>query len=495
MSRRDHRRNEILVKRALFIEAGKHHPQFMRPYGINASEENIETMLDQLNNSDFNPDTVGGWGGEIIYSDAQVDDEDEALIPHGWDSNRLRMYLHVEMKDRTFKDTWKEYFITGFTENDTTFEVDDENIDMEPDTRVFINSIVRISIEKSDNVIRDLIGSGTSDDRYRIESNAHNLTAYTDDDVRGRDRDSFYTIRPYDIAAKLDHETSNIETDSRSDFTSQSYKASTRTNMVATHYLGRTVNELVEGAREIDRSDRWRNSTTGTRYTKAQSALSENSLSKCPLTTELKNVTDLRRTGYITWEEAQKAFKGLGDSRYTQIMYSDAVEKEESRTSDLDGEKWHQSDMETQQSYQAMNAISGLMAECCIISAHIIATCEYQNAPIEITFARGTAPVFFIEDMTEDQQEDMIDSLIYRLKHFVFEPLAYTVGFFDLEANMDVLGDSEFTLSIQGEADATFWAPTFADGSTGGMVTSRKSASLNIGEDIQRLADALFIKH
>lgn len=494
MSRRERRRNHIKVIRALFIEAGRHHPQFMRPYGINANEENIETMLDQLNNADFNVDTVGGWGGEIIFSEAQVDEEDEALIPHGWDGDRLRLFLHVEMKDRTFNNTWKEYFITGFTENDTTYNVDDENIDMENETRIFINSIVRISKETSDNIVNDLIGSGTSEDRIHIESNAHNLTAYTDDDRLGRDRDSFYSIRPYDIAAKLDHESSNVETDSRSDFTSHSYKASTRTNMVATHYLGRTVSELVEGEREMERSRRWRNSTTGSSYSKAQNSLAENSLSKCQLTTELKNSTELRRAGYITWEEAKDVFDGLGDSRYTEIMISGDVENEKTRTSDLDGEKWHQSDMETVQSYQAMNSIAGLMAECCIINAHIIATCEHENAEIKITFARNTAPVFFIEDLTEEQQEDLIDSLLYRLKHFVFEPLAYAVRSFDLEAIMDVMGDSEFTLSIQGEADATFWAPTFADGSTGGIVTTRKNASLNIGEDVERLTAALLHK-
>lgn len=492
MSRRGNATRRVTVKRALFISAGRHHPQFMRPFGINSSSESIDDMLELLENRDFDQDSVGAWGGEMIYSQAQVEDQDEALIPHGWEGDRLRMFLHVEMKDKTFADHYSEFFVTGFTENNSVYEVNgSDDLDMEAETRIFINSIIRINRRKADDLISDLIGSGSSDDKFTIESNAHNLIAYTDDDYLRRDRQDFHTTRPYDIAARLDHEMSNVETDSRSDFTSSSTKSSSRGNMVANNYLGRVLGALVEGEEEVVRSDRWRNSTSGSRYTKAQRTLSENASTRCILSTELKNRTNMRRNGYITWEEAQEVFDGIDDSRVSTVMVSEEVELRSGRTSDLDGEKWRGSDLETVKSYQSMNSISGIMAECCIMQAHILARCEFNGGPIRISFDRGTAPTFLIPDLTEDQQEDLIADLFSRLKQLVFEPLAYTVHVFDLDANMDILGDSNFILSIQGEADADFWAPTFADGSTGGMVTSRRSASSRIGEDVNRLVDAI----
>lgn len=488
MSRnRDRRTPKVEVVRAVFITAGRHHPQFMRPFEINATDDSLEDMLENLNNMDFEPDSLGGWSGDLISCTAQVDGADEALIPHGWEGDRLRFFMHVQIPDSISSDVL-DYFVTGFTENDTLYELDGGDLTMSDDTRLFINSIMRVR-RSSGRDLSDILG-GSADDRLNIEANSHSLIAYTDDDVRRRSHNDFTAVRPFDIAAKLDSFEEDYTMDARSDFSTNLTKSSSRGNALPNSYLGRTVSALYESERESNAERSWRSGSDSNPYTKAQRILGETDQSKCKLQRTLKNETDYLRNGYLSWEEARSVFDGIADERYCSVMRAEQVERRGGRTSDLDGESHSGADNETVAAYTSMNAISGIMMECSIMQAHFRATVG-RRGEIEFSFVRDTAPTFFIPDMTEDQQEENLFLLEKRLSQFVFEPLEYRVRVFDMEANMDALGDSQFFLSIQGDKEAEFWGPTFADGSTSSLLTTRKGVSRDLATDTKRISDAL----
>lgn len=487
-NRRSSRGPKVEVVRALFIAAGRHHPQYMRPFEINATDDSIEDMLENLGNMEFDTDSLGGWAGDIIGCTSQVDGEDEALIPHGWEGDRLRFFMHVQIPDRTSSDTI-DFYVTGFTENDTLYELEGGDLSMSDDTRLFINSIMRLR-RTSGRDLADLLG-GSSDDRLRIEANSHCLIAYTDDDVRNRSHSDFKALRPYDIAAKLDSNEEEYTMDSRSDFSTSLTKSSSRGNANANHYLGRTVKALYESEREVNAQRNWRDNADPNPYIKAQRILGETDQSKCKLQQLLKRETSYLRNGYLTWKEAVGVFDGLDDERFCSVMNEQEVERRGGgRTSNLDGEKLSGSDMETVASYTALNSITGIMMESCIIQAHFLASVNRRGG-IEFSFMRGTAPVFFIKDMTEEQQEENIFLLEQRLKQFVFEPLAHKVDLFELDAGMDVMGDSQLFFSIQGDEPAEFWGATYADGSTSSLLTTRKNVTSNLANDSKRLAEAL----
>lgn len=479
-------RNSVEVIRGVFITAGRHHAQFMRPFEINATDDSIEDMLENLGNLDFDVDSIGGWGGDLISVSSQVDTEDEALIPHGWDGDRLRFFLHVRIQDRTFSDDL-DFYITGFTENDSTYELDGGTLTMEPDTRMFINSIMRLR-KTSGRDMSDILG-GSTDDRLLIEANSHCLIAYTESDHLRRDHTDFNALRPYDIASKLDNLNEEYQMDARSDFSTTMTKSSRRSNSSANNYLGRTIRALTEAERDSFTRERWRNDAKTNPYVRAQASLTESDQSKCRLQQALKRETSYMRNGYITFEEAVNVFRGLDDERYVQVLRSEKAERT-GRTSDLDGEGHGGSDRETLASYQAMNAISGIMMESCIMQASFRATTD-RDGRISFSFVRDTVPVFFIHGMSEQDQEDNIFLLEQRLRQFVFDPLEYRVNQFDMEAHMDALGDSQFFLSIQGDKEAEFWAPTFADGSTSSLLTTRKETTRLLARDSKRLAHAL----
>lgn len=485
-SRRDHR-NTVEVIRGAFITAGRHHPQFMRPFEINATDDSIEDMLENLGNLDFAPDSIGGWGGDLISVSSQIDTEDEALVPSGWEGERLRFFLHVRIKDRAFTDEL-DFYVTGFTENDSTYELEGGALTMEADTRMFINSIMRMR-RTSGRDLGDVLTSGTAEDRLTIEANSHCLIAYTETDRHRRKHTDLNALRPYDIASKLDNHEEEYDLDSRSDFSTSLTKPSRRSNTSANNYLGRTIEALKDAERESFTRERWRNDTRSNPYVQAQRILAETDQSKCRLQQALKRETGYQRFGYITWEEAVSLFRGLDDERYVQVMRSDKAERS-GRTSDLDGERHGGSDRETIASYQAMNAISGIMMECCIMQAHFRATTE-RDGRILFSFERDTVPVFFVRGLDEEDQEEHIFLLEQRLRQFVFDPLEYRIHSFDMEANMDALGDSQFFLSIQGDKEAEFWAPTFADGSTSSLLTTRKDTTNHLARDTKRLVSAL----
>lgn len=475
------------VVRASFISAGRHHPQFMRPFEINATDDSIEDILLNLENRDFDADSLGGWAGDVINCVAQVDGADEALIPHGWEGERLRFFMHVELPDRISNDTM-DFYVTGFTENDTIYELEGGALSMEDDTRLFINSIVRVRRTNGED-LSSLVG-GSTDDRLNIEGNSHSLTAYTDEDHRRRKHTDFHTLRPYDVAAKLDSFEEDYTLDSRSDFSTNLTKTSARSNSLPNSYLGRTVSGLVEAHREVNTRRDWRNSSDSNPYALAQRSLGEKDQSKCKLQKLLKNQSGYLRNGYLTWEEAKEIFNGIDDDQYTNVLQSEEVERRGGRTSDLDGERFNGSDQETVSSYTALNSISGIMMESCIIMAHFKAT-TLRNGDVEFSFMRDTAPVFFIKGMTEEQEETNLYLFEKRLRQFVFDTLEFKVGVFDMEANMDTMGDSQFFLSIQGDKESEFWGATFADGSTSSLLTTRKGSQREIAQDSKRLSDAL----
>lgn len=477
------------VIRAVFIEAGRHHPQFMRPFEVNSTDESIETMLDNLGNIDsFDVDSLGGWSSDLIGVSAQVDDEDEALIPHGWDAERLRFFAHVEIPDRVSNTDNLDFYITGFTENNTLYEVEGGDLQMSDDTRLFINSIVRI--RRTSGVGLDELVGGSNDDRLSIEGNSHCLVAYTDSDRRRRSHTDMRALRPFDIASKLDSNENDYHMDSRSNFHTGLVKPSSRGNTAASSYLGRSVKALFESERESRTSRDWRVTSDKNPYVAAGRTLAERDQSKCAVRRLLQRQTDFNRNGYLTWEEACDVFDGLADERYTSVMMEEDVHRRGGRTSDLDGERLHGSDNETLASYQALNSISGILMECCIIQAHLLATTN-RRGEITFSFQRDTAPTFFIKSMTEEQQVDNIFLLEQRLRQFVLDPLEHKVGEFSLDANMDAMGDSQMFLSIQGDEFAEFWGATFADGSTSSLLTTRSNAQSNIASDIKRLSDSL----
>lgn len=488
MSRNSRDRNapKIEVVRAVFISAGRHHPQFMRPFEINATDDSIEDILHNLENRDFETDSLGGWAGDVISCTAQVDGADEALIPHGWEGDRLRFFMHVQIPDRISSDKL-DFYVTGFTENDTTYELEGGELTMNDDTRLFINSILRIRRTNGQD-LADILG-GSSDDSLNIEANSHCLIAYTDDDRHRRDHKDFQALRPYDIAAKLDSFEEEYTMDSRSDFSTNLTKSSSRGNTSGNKYLGRTVKALVDADQEARTGRAWRNNADTNSLTHAQRILAESDQSKCKLQIVLRRETSYLRNGYLTWEEACNVFDGINDERYCSVMRNEVAEKS-GRTSDLDGETLAGSDMETVASYNALNSISGIMMESCIIQAHFRAVATRRDG-VEFSFMRDTAPAFFIDGMTEEQQESSIYLMESRLRQFVFDPLEFKVNVFDLEANMDAMGDSQFFLSIQGEKECEFWGPTFADGSTSSLLTTRKGASRELALDTKRLSDAL----
>lgn len=491
-NRRSSRGPKVEVVRAVFISAGRHHPQYMRPFEINATDDSIEDMLENLGNMEFDTDSLGGWAGDIISCTSQVDGSDEALIPHGWEGERLRFFMHVQIPDRVSSDT-VDFYVTGFTENDTIYELDGGDLSMSDDTRLFINSIMRMR-RTSGRDLNDLLGGGSTDDRLRIEANSHCLIAYTDDDPRGRSHSEFKALRPYDIAAKLDSFEEDYTMDSRSDFSTSLTKSSSRGNANANHYLGRTVKALYESEREVNAARSWRDGNESNPYVKAQRILGETEHAKCKLQQILKRETSYLRRGYLTWMEARAVFDGLDDEKYTSVMREDEVERRGGgRSSDLDGEPLSGSDMETVATYTALNSIAGIMLESCIIQAHFLASVG-RRGDIEFSFMRGTAPVFFIKDLSEEQQEENIFLLEQRLKQFVFDPLAFKVDIFEIDANIDTMGDSSMFLSIQGDKEAEFWTATFADGSTSSLLTTRQDTSTRLAKDSKRLAESLILR-
>ncbi len=493
MSSRRTRGTRAEVVSAVFISAGRHHPQFMRPFEINSTDESIEDMLDNLGNLKFETDSLGGWSAGLIGASAQVSEDDEALIPFGWDAERLRFFIHAQIPDRMGTNDTQDFYITGFTENDTTYELEGGDIQMEDDTRMFINSITRIR-RTSGADLKDLLG-GSSDDRLSIETNSHCLIAYTDNDQHGRNHNDVRSLRPYDIASRLDNDDEEYQMDSRSDFSTGLTKSSQRDNTSAGSYLGRTIEALYESNRESITSQSWRSTSNKNPYVNAQRMLREGDQNRCKIMRMLRSETSFLRNGYITYEEACNVFDGLDNEAYTSVMVEEEVTRSRGhgRTSDMSGEGLGGSDMETVASYQALNSISGIMMESCIIQAHFLASTN-RRGKIQFSFQRDTAPVFFIRDMTEEQQEENIFLLERRLRQFVFDPLEFKVGEFEMDANMDAMGDSQFFLSIQGDKEAEFWGATFADGSTSSQLTTRRGAQSELASDSKRLVDSLITR-
>lgn len=494
MSRRDRNtRVQAVVKKAMWIKAGRHHPQFMRPFGLNATDSNIEMMLDELGNSDATVDTVGAWGSDIIYVNGQVDDEDEALIPHGWDGDRYQFFWEVEVGSRISSDRMR-FFVTGFTESDTLMETEKDHFEFDDDTRLFINSIIRLR-SSGRSEIGDLVASGGNVDRTTIESNAHLLIAYTADDHLNRESKDFESLRPMDIASRLDSDGDNVMGDTRRDFSTSTYKASSRNNALSTNYLAQTLGSLVAGDREYRTEKAMRDKSTS-RYSKAQRLLSESAGQKCRLTTLLKDETNFRRNGYVTWGEVRRVLLDIDNNDISMILDREDAERvgRSSRTADMEGETWRGADAETTVSYASLNAITGIMMESGIILASFNAHNEDRSGDIEFSFSRRTAPIFMLDDLDEEDMEDLIALMISRLEQFVFDPIAHRHDRFYLEASVDATGDSFFDISLQGEQTVEFCAPTYADGSTGSMLASHDRFGTSLSYDMDKMSEALIAR-
>ena len=442
---------EVSIDSMVVVETGTYNDNFLRPYksGFNAK---THRLFDEYTNSGRNVSrsTLAGIAGQIITPSSEASEKVD--VANGWDTRRLRFFIRASCGLKGDLGAPTIEFITGFTDYaDLTI---DGKID--PNCRLYFNNSV---IARQSVVRRD----GVRQNQLHIVDASHVLVS---PDVTG-DRRSYdrYDQRanielctPMDVfGAMVRHEYPEDEVhDRRNVFHRDTVRKSRRSNGLATSFLDRTI----KGVQQAERLQAGGNDFVGedeTIWTSARDQVSEALFTDDRFLSWLDDNTSYGQDRYITYRDLLTAFPGL--ENYVEVALLTTPQRK-SLSERGDSEYWDNSLPETVVASVLGFSVPAIMMDLMLGRLSFMITNETLDGQpdIEIRNFRSLAG-------NELDVTPYVESAESRILTEVFPDISHHNNIsLTIVMNVDVLGDTNMTISYNGGPDTRYTMPSFADG-------------------------------
>lgn len=407
-----------------------------------------------------------------------------ANIDNGFSEKRFSFMM--EFKEQSQLGSGMRYILSGYSDYLGASRMTG-NIHLDPNMKLYINNIFTIR----DTQMR------TANSNNTIQSNMvdglHVLHNPNCNDYM-RQVQPVYTQRPEDVYAKIAFNNDDIMnyaqqcnlTDDRNVVTEIS--TASRRHESRPRYLSDSINAYQtashdDGSYMSEDSNIWDN---------ARDKVREKPVNSNRLMQLIQARSSLMSVGYVTYSELCSIVPDL-DSKNTVLYNTPVQEAKEYQPGQ--GESWGVVSQEAIAATIIQQTVPSLMSDALIVGFGFKAT---NNT---ITGEHVITP-YLVNSFTENlNMEPYVRYLLDRLRREVLDDIskggqiAYSV-----DCRMDMMYDSHIVISLNGEPDVYFAAPSFCDGlytpiitddpsGTGGMSGDIESMLLNLSGDTMRMAN------
>lgn len=465
--------SNMVVTRLILAETGTYNDMALRPFQSNVNGEVVRQMQEATRGGTMlQPSNLAGLAGSVVRPSSEA--QGVVSIEQGWSAPRFRFMM--EVRHTPFAGGETVQYLTGYTDHVGV----SHGGHLDPNMRLYFNNSIMT------RVVTEYTPAGHIN-RQTVSDASHIITGNYAPDFNTMHRTA-HTMRPEDVFGTMNTfrlrdviDDPNDLFDTRTTFAQGTMKKSRRSNGAAPTYLSRLMSTWGNTLAGADT-----NASEGEIYARAAGDVREGLISQDTFLNVLQMNTSLQEGSSITYNELNMISPGL-DDRTQVIMSTGAV-----RTTTLQNhhvgqtEHWGGTTNETIVATIMAHSVPAIMMDLMLTKVAFMVTNQTLNGQYDVSIL-GMAS--FAEGIDLTPYGNAFQS---RLINEVMVDLTQNnmIGV-QIQGQVDVLGESRFSISFNGGPFIEYAVPSFADALMAPIITNNADNLRILASDVEALADNL----
>lgn len=489
------------------IESGTYRPEYLRPYVVTATRDDINEMADTIDEVGgvVSAGTISGISGRLMSYSNRVSDRDLVDIEGGWDERRFTFIMEVieRQRDEDDRETGREVvtFISGYTD---CLDIAERNL-----TRRGANNSNEILLAPSTVMYVSNIRRIERDTRVIITNNQLIVPSYYKNQNYRRDRESLFTLRPRDIlnnesiqdTVNYGNNSDNLIINGANNLNGSVIKTSRSANLNPATYLASSINALMRSETKVSTNKDQFGNYTGNRgsrndvFNRAQSYIREdNAYEANSFLSVIRQQTSFQQDQTFTWGELHRMFGTDELENLTEILTFDRAKRDQRVSDRSDCADWSENENSGRNSVMATvmkqtlpaYAMESMIYACRIEATNHLSRTERMDAVDGIRVI--VSDVVFAGNFADAMQDDLIRDLEDSIALDVLKDLSINNEVtFDIIVDLDWRFDSFYHVGLDGDRPITFSSAGFSGSLTSPIITANSETADSIGRDLRAI--------
>lgn len=455
----------LTLKKIFMFETGTYNQQWRRPYETTVDGEILRAIEEKTQGySEFTPMVMAGVANRFIAPKAQP--ESSIQIPNNWNEPRIRFLMELEYSHGSFGAPVTEIVI-GYTDHPGVGLNGSVDMNME----FYINSIMQIRNTVVNSPLGNMISSVVTDNSHVLCNNNWNGIYTPQREQR---------MRPEDIYSVMS--IGNMDTDGvavydgRAVNTSMAVKSS-RMNNYATNYSSK----IFEGYRQASLVHNTHDSNENL-YSNAKKLTRDNSISSDPFISRISEAYGMANVNKFTFGILKQIFPYAENVTVAKLLAPT-----QRQTVHMAGQtcEWGGADGETHMATIISQAVPCIMMDLALTRLVFKSTNRTINCQPQTVFMEANG--FVSGDLTRQ-----LEVFRVRLESELLNDVTYNNAIdYAIEMNIDLLGETWLSISINGSPMIDYVTPSFADALMTPIITTNNDVIRNLASDFDALSTML----
>lgn len=465
--------SRVQIKRLFLIETGTYNPQYRRGYATEVTGHAINMLDERIHGAKhFTPSLLAGVASQIVRPQATPESANPIAIPHGWSERRLRFMMEVESFFPTSGSITE--FVTGYTEN---FEGIAGSGAVDPNLMFFINSITHIR----NTVMRTPTGT------QNVSNVSETSQILVDNNWGGINQPSHIArMRPTDVYSavqRADVDLGGNVRDIRTTVTSQAVKSS-RSNNMANSYVA----DMLEGVKNAYVKVNAFGQDTQDMLTEARGHAKDPLLSKDTFLRAISTIRNQPPGNMFRYADLVMLDPNVSSPNVKVVIFSGPTQQVGTHYAGQ-SEGWHGSDRLTATAAILSQSVPAVLAGLAITKCAFQAT--NRNFGLNVM---GSVPtrvdVLGIRGFGNGDLRQAGTVFEQMLVSEILNDISYNneVDYY-IKMEVDLLGETRITLSMDGSAPVEFVTPSFCDALMAPVLTENTLQAKILADDFGQLFD------
>jgi hypothetical protein len=457
-------RAQIQVVQLMIQETGTYNPQVWRPYRTQISGTTMENIVNRMQqaNGKVSSSLFQGISGEILQPNATP--MGAVPIANGWSERRLRFVMEVHMTLPT--GTQSVYYFQGYTSHMGI----GVHGSIDPRMQFVLNSYIKVNRSHVQTAyglqVRDVIVESAQLVNGQLVNQIHG-------DVYGlRPADIFTGIEANYLQSVYNGYSGEVLNDTRIKMDGSPMRTN-RSNCLSSQFVAKVVDGYQTATQLADFGSGEKDIMNRGRDLAYESTPFEN-----PFIRLLSNIQGIHCTSCFTYEDLRSVdaniehvttYINLGQTYVTQLHHAGQTEY------------WDAANRETLAATVLSNSIPAIMTELMITKIHFRSTNHDQTG----------AMVTAIINAASFTQADM--SMYYEMfkkrieTEILFDLTYQNSDLYFLDMSVDLMGESNITISFNNASAVTYTTPSFCDSLLTPVITTNRDNFFTVVNDFEQM--------
>lgn len=457
------------VIQMLMVETARYDDMYLRPYVTSFDQQISNQMIEATSHgTNVNPVTLAQTASAFLQPSTLP--TGAANIANGFNEKRLSFMMEIRDLDASGLSGGNRYVLTGYTDHLGISALSGQQ-HVDPNMQMFFNNMFVLR----DTIVATPMGRSMTTNLAQSRHILHNNGS----------GDYFqqvpkqYTMRPEDIMAVLDFDTNPIMDEFRGGniYDSRSMLSGVTTSDRRKEARPMYLNETIRSVQSAEaQTDTYGNSDDNSMWSQARDTLREDSMSSNKFFSILAGTTNYHQQGSVTYREMMNILPDL-DHKAEVIMSGPTQQSKEYMPGQ--GEAWAGSSLETIASTILQQLVPGIMTDCLMLELGFRATNDTLTGQDDVV-------IYHHRGFTNgiDYSKYLVH-FVDRIKREILWDISKNGQMsYSVDCHINLLFDSNFNISINGQPFIYYSSPAFCDGLYAPILSNDLAALDNMAQDV-----------